>query len=32
MNIPELITRNWSIKLIALIIALLIWYFIVGTI
>ena len=32
MNIPELITRNWSIKLIALVIALLIWYFIVGTI
>ena len=32
MNIPELITRNWSIKLIALIIALLIWYFIVGTV
>lgn len=32
MNIPELITRNWNIKLIALIIALLIWYFIVGTI
>ena len=32
MNVPELITRNWSIKLISLIIALLIWYFIVGTI
>jgi len=31
MNIPEMITRNWSIKLIALVIALLIWYFIVGT-
>lgn len=31
MNIPELITRNWSIKLIAMIIAFLIWYFIVGT-
>jgi len=30
MNIPELITRNWSIKLIALVIALFIWYFIVG--
>jgi len=32
MNTPELITRNWKIKLIALVIALLIWYFIVGTI
>jgi len=32
MNTPELITRNWKIKLISLIIALLIWYFIVGTI
>lgn len=30
MNIPELFTRNWQIKLIALIIALLIWYFITG--
>jgi len=30
MNIPELITSNWKIKLIALIIALLIWYFVVG--
>jgi hypothetical protein len=28
MNIPELITRNWQIKLLSLIIALLIWYFI----
>lgn len=32
MNIPELFTRNWNIKLIALVIAVLIWYFIVGTI
>jgi len=32
MNIPELIARNWKIKLIALIIALLIWYFLVGNI
>lgn len=28
MNIPELFTRNWQIKLLSLIIALLIWYFI----
>lgn len=27
MNIPELFTRNWQIKLLSLIIALLIWYF-----
>lgn len=32
MNIPELITRNWKIKVIALVIALLIWYFIVGAV
>jgi len=32
MNIPELITRNGKIKLISLIIALLIWYFLVGTV
>lgn len=31
MNIPELFTRNWQIKVAALVIALLIWYFIVGT-
>jgi len=30
MNIPEIITKNWKIKAIALVIALLIWYFIVG--
>lgn len=30
MNIPELFTRNWNIKLIAFIIAVLIWYFIVS--
>ncbi len=30
MNIPELFARNWQIKLLALIIALLIWYFITG--
>jgi hypothetical protein len=28
MNIPELFTRNWQIKILSLIIALLIWYFI----
>lgn len=28
MNIPELFTRNWQIKLLSLIIALMIWYFI----
>jgi len=28
MNIPELFTRNWQIKVLSLIIALLIWYFI----
>jgi len=27
MNIPELFTRNWQIKALSLIIALLIWYF-----
>jgi len=32
MKIPELIARNWKIKLIAFIIALLIWYFLVGNI
>jgi len=32
MNIPELVSRNWKIKLIAFVIAVLIWYFIVGTI
>jgi|GEM_PF-1099309 len=32
MNIPELIIRNWKIKVIAFVIALLIWYFIVGKI
>jgi len=26
MNIPELFTSNWKIKVIALVIALLIWY------
>lgn len=31
MNIPDLITRNWKIKVISLIIALLIWYFVSGT-
>ena len=31
MNIPEMFTRNWTIKLIAFVIAVLIWYFIVGT-
>ncbi len=30
MNIPELFTRNWQIKLLSLIIALMIWYFITG--
>ena len=30
MNFRELFTRNWEIKLLALVIALLIWYFIVG--
>jgi hypothetical protein len=30
MNIPELITRNWQIKILSLIIALLIWHFITG--
>lgn len=30
MNIPELFTRNWQIKVLSLIIALLIWYFITG--
>jgi len=28
MNIPELFTRNWQIKILSLIIAMLIWYFI----
>jgi len=30
MNISELFTRNWKIKVIALVIALLIWYFVSG--
>jgi hypothetical protein len=30
MNFRELFTRNWEIKLLSLVIALLIWYFIVG--
>ncbi|KAF0124610.1 MAG: hypothetical protein FD189_2429 [Elusimicrobia bacterium] len=30
MNFRELFTRNWEIKILSLIIALLIWYFIVG--
>jgi hypothetical protein len=30
MNFRELFTRNWEIKLLSLIIALLIWHFIVG--
>jgi hypothetical protein len=32
MIIPEFIAKHWKIKLIALIIALLIWYFVVGTV
>ena len=28
MNIPELISRNWQMKLLSLVVALLIWYFI----
>ena len=28
MNIPEPFTRNWQIKILSLIIAMLIWYFI----
>ena len=28
MNISELFTMNWKIKVIALVIALLIWYFV----
>jgi len=31
MITPEFIARNWKIKLISFIIALLIWYFVVGT-
>jgi hypothetical protein len=31
MIIPELIARNWKIKIIAFVIALLIWYFVAGT-
>lgn len=27
MDIPEIFSRNWQIKLLSLIIALLIWYF-----
>jgi hypothetical protein len=30
MNFRELFTLNWEIKLLSLVIALLIWYFIVG--
>lgn len=30
MNFRELFTRNWEIKILSLVIALLIWYFIVG--
>ncbi len=30
MNFRELFTRNWEIKFLSLVIALLIWYFIVG--
>jgi hypothetical protein len=30
MNIKELFTSNWQIKLLSLVIALLIWYFITG--
>lgn len=28
MNVPEMFSRNWEIKLLSLVIALLIWYFI----
>lgn len=28
-NLPEFITKNWQIKIISLVIAVLIWYFIV---
>jgi hypothetical protein len=28
MKIPELFARNWQMKLLSLVIALLIWYFI----
>ncbi len=28
MNIPDLFLRNWQIKILSLVIALLIWYFI----
>jgi len=30
MNIYELFTRNWKIKLFSLVIAVLIWYFVTG--
>lgn len=30
MNIPELFSSNWQMKLLSLVIALLIWYFITG--
>jgi hypothetical protein len=32
MNIQELFTRNWQIKLLSLIVALLIWYFVTSNI
>jgi len=30
MNIQELFIRNWQIKILSLVIAMLIWYFITG--
>lgn len=30
MNIQELFTRNWQIKLLSLVIAMMIWYFVTG--
>lgn len=32
MNLQELFTRNWQIKLLSLIVALLIWYFVTSNI
>lgn len=30
MNVPELFSRNWTMKLLSLIVALFIWFFISG--
>jgi len=31
VNFQELFTRNWQIKLLSLVIAMMIWYFVTGS-